>query len=239
MAAGEVGGRVALVTGGNRGIGLAIAKALAAAGDRVAVTYRKDPVEGFLSVPCDVTSSEDVDAAFCLVEETLGPVEVLVSNAGVTRDGLLMTMSEEAFGAVLNTNLAGAYRVSKRAVPKMIRARRGRIILVSSVVGLTGSGGQTNYAASKAGLVGFARSLAREIGGRGVTVNVVSPGFVDSDMTAVLPEKRRQEIVAQIPLQRMAKPEDVADAVAWLASDAASYVTGAVLPVDGGLGMGH
>lgn len=232
-------GRVALVTGGNRGIGLAIAHELAGAGHRVAVTYRKEPVAGFVSVRCDVTSTAEVDAAFGEVEATLGPVEILVANAGVNRDGLLMTMSEDAFESVVDTNLVGAYRLAKRAVPKMIKARKGRIVLISSVVGLTGSGGQTNYAASKAGLVGFARSLAREIGSRGVTVNVVSPGFVESDMTAALPEKRQQEILAQIPLKRMAHASEVAGLVTWLASDAAGYVTGAVIPVDGGLGMGH
>ena len=232
-------GRVVLVTGGNRGIGLAIARAFAAQGDRVAVTHRKEPVEGFLSVRCDITSVADVDNAFAEVETELGPVEVLVANAGVNRDGLLMQMSEEAFASVIDTNLVGAYRVAKRAVPKMIRARRGRIVLISSVVGLSGSGGQTNYAASKAGLVGFARSLAREIGSRKVTVNVVAPGFVETDMTAALPEDRRQEIIGQVPLQRMAQPDEVAGVVTWLASDAAAYVTGAVIPVDGGLGMGH
>ncbi len=232
-------GRVVLVTGGNRGIGLAIAHAFAALGDRVAVTHRKEPVEGFLSVRCDVTSSADVDGAFAEVEAQLGPVEVLVANAGVTRDGLLMQMSEEAFASVIDTNLVGAYRVTKRAVPKMIRARRGRIILISSVVGLAGSGGQTNYAASKAGLIGFARSLAREIGSRKVTVNVVAPGFIETDMTAALPEGRRQEIVGQIPLPRIGQADDVASAVTWLASEGAAYITGAVIPVDGGLGMGH
>jgi 3-oxoacyl-[acyl-carrier protein] reductase len=235
----ESEGRVVLVTGGNRGIGLAIAQAFAAQGDQVAVTYRKEPVEGFLSLRCDVTSLADVDVAFAEVEEKLGPVEILVANAGITRDGLLMQMSEEAFASVVDTNLVGAFRVAKRAVPKMIRARRGRIILISSVVGLAGSGGQTNYAASKAGLVGFARSLAREIGSRKVTVNVVSPGFIETDMTSALPEARRKDIVGQIPLQRIGQAEEVARVVAWLASDAASYVTGAVIPVDGGLGMGH
>jgi 3-oxoacyl-[acyl-carrier protein] reductase len=238
-AAVETSGRVVLVTGGNRGIGLSIARAFAALGDRVAVTHRKDPVEGFLSVRCDVTSITDVDAAFAEIEASLGPVEILVANAGITRDGLLMQMSEEAFASVIDTNLIGTYRVAKRAVPKMIRSRRGRIILISSVVALSGSGGQTNYAASKAGLVGFARSLAREIGSRKVTVNVVAPGFVETEMTAVLPETRRKDILAQIPLQRMADPDEVAGVVTWLASDAAAYVTGAVIPVDGGLGMGH
>jgi 3-oxoacyl-[acyl-carrier protein] reductase len=239
MAENEPVGRVILVTGGNRGIGMAIAQAFAALGDRVAVTHRKDPVEGFLSVRCDVTSVSDVDAAFAEVEAQLGPVEVLVANAGITRDGLLMQMSEEAFASVIDTNLVGAYRVAKRAVPKMIRARKGRIILISSVTGLAGSGGQTNYAASKAGLVGFARSLAREIGSRKVTVNVVAPGFIETDMTSVLSDERRKAIIDQIPLQRMAGPEEVAAAVTWLASEGAAYVTGAVIPVDGGLGMGH
>jgi 3-oxoacyl-[acyl-carrier protein] reductase len=205
----------------------------------VAVTYRKEPVDGFVSVRCDITSVADVDAAFAQVEAELGPVEVLVANAGITRDGLLLQMSEEAFASVIDTNLVGAYRVAKRAVPKMIRARKGRIILISSVVGLAGSAGQTNYAASKAGLVGFARSLAREIGSRKVTVNVVAPGFIETDMTAALPPARHDEIVAQIPLHRMAQPEEVAGVVTWLSSDAAAYITGAVIPVDGGLGMGH
>jgi 3-oxoacyl-(acyl-carrier-protein) reductase len=232
-------GRVVLVTGGNRGIGLAIARAFAALGDRVAVTYRKEPVEGFLSVCCDVASAEDVNAAFAEIEERLGPVEVLVANAGVTRDGLLMQMSEDAFTSVVDTNLGGAFRVAKRAVPKMIRARKGRIIFISSVVALSGSAGQTNYAASKAGLVGFGRSLAREIASRKVTVNVVAPGFIDTDMTAGLTPARHKEVVAQIPLGRMATPDEVAAVVTWLASDAAAYITGAVIPVDGGMGMGH
>jgi 3-oxoacyl-[acyl-carrier protein] reductase len=232
-------GRVVLITGGNRGIGLAIAQAFSEAGDQVAVTHRKEPVPGFLSVPCDVTSSADVDAAFSEVEEKLGPVEVLVANAGITKDGLLLQMSEEAFASVIDTNLVGTYRVAKRAVPKMLRARKGRIILISSVSALSGSGGQVNYAASKAGLVGFARSLAREIGSRKITVNVVAPGFIETDMTAVLPEAKKAELVAQIPLRRMAGPEEVAGVVTWLASDGAAYVTGAVIPVDGGLGMGH
>jgi len=232
-------GRVVLVTGGNRGIGLAIARAFADAGDRVAVTYRADPVEGFLSVRCDVTSGDDVEAAFAAVEAALGPVEILISNAGVTADGLLLSMKEDAWTRVIDANLTGAYRVARRATSKMIRARRGRIIFISSVVALTGSPGQTNYAASKAGLIGFARSLAREIGGRGVTVNVVSPGFVTTDMTAALSDARQAEIVEQVPLRRMARAEEVAAAVTWLASDAAGYVTGAVIPVDGGLGMGH
>ena len=234
--------RTVLVTGGNRGIGLATARAFEAHGDRVAVTYRSAPPEdagGLLAVRCDVTSGEDVDAAFSAVEAELGPVEVLVSNAGITADQLLLSMKEDAWAAVIDANLTGAYRVARRATSKMIRARWGRMVFVSSVVGLTGSPGQTNYAASKAGLVGFARSLAREIGGRGVTVNVVSPGFVTTDMTAALPEARQQEILEQVPLKRMATAEEVAAAITFLASDEAGYVTGAVIPVDGGLGMGH
>jgi NAD(P)-dependent dehydrogenase (short-subunit alcohol dehydrogenase family) len=232
-------GRVVLVTGGNRGIGLAIAQAFAGTGDRVAVTHRSAAVEGFFSVPCDVTSPTDVEAAFASVEAELGPVEVLVSNAGVNADTLLLSMKEDTWSRVIDANLSGAYRVARRATSRMIRARRGRIIFISSVVALTGSAGQTNYAASKAGLIGFARSLAREIGTRGVTVNVVAPGFVTTDMTLALPEARQAEIVEQVPLRRIGSPADVAAAVTWLASDAAAYVTGAVIPVDGGLGMGH
>jgi 3-oxoacyl-[acyl-carrier protein] reductase len=232
-------GRTVLVTGGNRGIGLAIARAFADAGHRVAVTHRSEPVEGFVSVRCDVTSVEDVDAAFSSVEAQLGPVEILVSNAGATADQLLLSMKEDAWSEVIDANLSGAYRVARRATSKMIRARWGRMIFISSVVALTGSPGQTNYAASKAGLIGFARSLAREIGGRGVTVNVVSPGFVTTDMTAALSDARQAEILEQVPLKRMASPEEIAAVTSFLASDAAGYITGAVIPVDGGLGMGH
>ena len=231
--------RVVLVTGGNRGIGLAIAESFQDAGDTVAVTYRDKPVEGFLSVKCDVTSGDDVERAFAEVEEQAGPVEVLVSNAGINADQLILSMKEDAWRSVIDANLTGAYRVARRATSRMIRARKGRIIFISSVVAMTGSPGQTNYAASKAGLIGLARSLAREIGGRGVTVNVVSPGFVTTDMTAELSEARRTDILDQVPLKRMASPAEVAAAVVFLASEEAAYITGAVLPVDGGLGMGH
>jgi 3-oxoacyl-[acyl-carrier protein] reductase len=228
-----------LVTGGNRGIGLAVARAFDTAGDRVAVTSRKGEVAGLFTVTCDVTDTASVDTAFDAVEERLGPVEILVSNAGINADQLLLQMKEEAWSSVLDANLTGAYRVARRALPKMIRARRGRIIFISSVVATLGSPGQTNYAASKAGLIGFARSLAREIGSRGVTVNVVAPGFVETDMTAALPEAYQSQIKEQVPLKRMATPEEVAGAVQWLASEQAGYTTGAVIPVDGGLGMGH
>jgi 3-oxoacyl-[acyl-carrier protein] reductase len=232
--------RSVVVTGGNRGIGLAIARRLAADGESVTVTSRSgDPVEGLEVVRCDVRDAASVDGAFSAVEAAQGPVEVLVANAGVTRDQLLALMSEDDFGAVLDTNLAGAYRVAKRAVRGMMRMRRGRLIFISSVVGLYGSGGQANYAASKAGLVGLARSLARELGSRNITANVVAPGFVDSDMTAGLPEERKAEILKAVPLGRYASPDEVAATVAFLAGQDAAYITGAVIPVDGGLGMGH
>ncbi|MCK2216468.1 beta-ketoacyl-ACP reductase [Actinomadura sp. ATCC 31491] len=229
--------RSVLVTGGNRGIGLAIARELAAAGDAVAVTYRSgEPPEGLFGVRCDVTSTADVEAAFDKVEAEQGPVEVLVSNAGITKDTLLAMMKEDTFTDVIDANLTGAYRVAKRAIRPMMKLKRGRIVLISSVVGLSGQAGQANYAASKAGLVGFARSLAREYGSRNITVNVVAPGFVATDMTAGLDQDK---IVANVPLGRQAAPEEVARVVRFLASDDASYITGAVIPVDGGLGMGH
>jgi 3-oxoacyl-[acyl-carrier protein] reductase len=233
-------GRSVLVTGGNRGIGLAIATAFRANGDDVAITYRSgEPPAGFLAVRCDVTDTEQVDAAFATITEQQGAVEVLVANAGITRDTLLLRMSDDDFTQVLDANLTGAFRVARAASKTMLRARKGRIVLISSVVGLSGSAGQANYAASKAGLVGLARSLARELGSRSITVNVVAPGFVATDMTAELTDERRAAIVAQVPLARYAEPSEVADAVLFLASDAAAYITGAVVPVDGGLGMGH
>jgi 3-oxoacyl-[acyl-carrier protein] reductase len=232
--------RSVLVTGGNRGIGLAIARRLAAAGDQVTVTSRSgDPVDGLAVVRCDVTDTASVDAAFKEVEERQGTVDVLVSNAGVTHDQLLALLKEEDFASVIDTNLTGAFRVSKRAVRAMMRQRHGRLIFISSVVGLLGSAGQANYAAAKAGLVGLARSLARELAPRNITANVVAPGFVDTDMTAALPEATKTAILDRVPLGRYASADEVAALVAFLAGDDAAYITGAVIPVDGGLGMGH
>ncbi|HEY5352070.1 MAG TPA: 3-oxoacyl-ACP reductase FabG [Streptosporangiaceae bacterium] len=232
--------RSVLVTGGNRGIGLAIARRLAAGGDQVTVTSRSgDAVAGLATVACDVRDADAVDQAFATVEADQGPVEVLVANAGITRDQLLALMKEDDFTDVIDTNLTGAYRVAKRAVRGMMRLRRGRMVFISSVVGLLGSGGQANYAASKAGLVGLARSLARELGSRNITANVVAPGFVDTDMTAGLPDERKAAILGQVPLGRLATAEEVAATVAFLAGPDAAYITGAVIPVDGGLGMGH
>jgi 3-oxoacyl-[acyl-carrier protein] reductase len=233
-------GRSVLVTGGNRGIGLAVARAFQAAGDDVAVTYRSgEPPEGLFGVRCDVTSTDDVDAAFATVEEHQGPVEILVANAGITRDTLVLRMSDDDFTDVIDANLTGAFRAARRAAKGMLRLKKGRIIMVSSVVGMTGSAGQVNYAASKAGMVGLARSLARELGSRGITVNVVAPGFVATDMTAELSDDRRAAIVAQVPLARYAEASEVADVITFLASPGAGYITGALVPVDGGLGMGH
>ena len=233
-------GRVVLVTGGSKGIGLAIAKHFTDLGDRVAVTYNSSPPpDGFLAIKCDVTDNAQVDAAFKQIEDTLGPVQVLVSNAGITKDGLLLRMSEDAFTDVIDANLSGAFRVVRRAAPNMLRAKGGRIVLISSVVGLLGSAGQVNYAASKSGLVGLARSVARELGSRNITANVVAPGPVATDMIAALSEKRQDELTAAVPLGRMATPEEIAGVVGFLASDAAGYITGALIPVDGGLGMGH
>ncbi len=232
--------RVVLITGGSKGIGLACAKAFAALGDKVAITYNSSPPPPeFFGVKCDVTDTAQVDAAFAAVEEHFGTVEVLVSNAGITKDTLLLRMKEADFTEVIDANLTAAFRVVKRATPGMLKARSGRIILMSSVVGLLGSAGQANYAASKAGLVGLARSLARELGSRSITVNVVAPGPVETDMTAALTAEQLQTITSSVPLQRMATPEEVAGVVAFLASQPAAYITGAVIPVDGGLGMGH
>ena len=232
--------RVVLVTGGSRGIGLACARRFADQGDKVAVTYHSSPPpDGMFGVACDVTSGESVEAAFTAVEEQYGPVEVLISNAGVTKDGLILRMSEDDFTSVIDANLTAAYRVAKRATQGMLRARKGRMIFMSSVVALTGSAGQVNYAASKAGLVGLARSLARELASRAITVNVVAPGPVETDMTAALGDKRISDLTAAVPLGRFATAEEIAGTVAFLASPEAGYITGAVIPVDGGLGMGH
>lgn len=232
--------RSVLVTGGNRGIGRAIAEAFLAQGDQVAVTSRNgDAPDGAFAVACELTDPASVTAAFDAVEAHQGPVEVLVANAGITRDTLLLRMSEEDWDDVVQTNLTGTFRVVKRAAKGMLRLRRGRIILISSVVGMLGSPGQVNYATTKAGLVGMARSIARELGSRGITANVVAPGFIETDMTAVLPEEQQQAYRDQIPLGRMGAVNEIADAVTWLASDRAGYVTGALIPVDGGLGMGH
>jgi 3-oxoacyl-[acyl-carrier protein] reductase len=233
--------RIVLITGGSKGIGLACAQRFAALGDKVAITYNSSaPSSDFFAVKCDVTKADEVDAAFKAVEEHFGgPVEVLVSNAGITKDTLLLRMSEDDFSSVVDANLTAAFRVVKRASQGMLRARKGRIILMSSVVGLLGSAGQANYSASKSGLVGFARSLARELGSRSITVNVVAPGPVATDMTAALGEDRMKELTDAVPLARVASPDEIAGVVAFLAGPDAGYITGAVIPVDGGLGMGH
>jgi 3-oxoacyl-[acyl-carrier protein] reductase len=236
----DSGGRSVLVTGGNRGIGRAIAEAFLANGDKVAVTTRSGGApDGALDVRCDIPDAAAVEEAFSQIEAAHGPVEVLVANAGVTKDTLILRMSEEDWSSVIDTNLTGSFRLAKRAAKGMLRLRRGRIIFISSVVGLLGSAGQANYAASKAGLVGMARSLARELGSRSITANVVAPGFVETDMTAVLTDDQKSTIKTQVPLGRYASPDEIAAAVTWLAGDGAAYVTGAVIPVDGGLGMGH
>ncbi|MBG0716803.1 beta-ketoacyl-ACP reductase [Microbacterium sp. 2C] len=233
-------GRVVLVTGGNRGIGRAIAERFVAEGYRTAVTARSgEGPEGTLTVRADVTDAASLDAAFTEVEREWGSVEIVVANAGITKDTLLLRMTEDDFDSVVATNLGGTFRVVKRASKGMLRARWGRVILISSVVGLYGSAGQINYSSSKAALVGFARSLTRELGGRGITANVVAPGFIETDMTAELPEETQAEYKRSIPAGRFATPDEVAGVVAWLASDDAAYVSGAVIPVDGGLGMGH
>jgi len=242
---GAVMDRVVLVTGGNRGIGLAIAQAFHAQGDRVAITARSGqlPAElagtSVMAIAADVTDRESIDAAFDQIEAVWGPVEILVANAGITRDTLLMRMSDDDIEAVVQTNLIGSIRVARRAAKGMLKLRRGRIVFISSVVGLLGSAGQVNYAASKSGLIGAARSIARELGSRGITANVVAPGFVATDMTAELPDERKAEILSSVPLGRLAAPNEIADVVTFLASDAAGYITGSVIPVDGGLGMGH
>ncbi|HEY9498857.1 MAG TPA: beta-ketoacyl-ACP reductase [Terrimesophilobacter sp.] len=232
--------RTVLVTGGNRGIGFAIAEEFLAQGHRVAVTARSGngPI-GAMTVRADVTDAASIDAAFTAIEAELGPVEILVANAGITKDTLLLRMTEEDFTSVIDTNLSGAFRVVKRASKGMLKARFGRIVLVSSVVGLLGSAGQVNYSASKSGLVGLARSLTRELGSRNITANVVAPGFIETEMTAVLPEAQQAEYLKSIPAGRFATPAEVARVIAWLASDDAAYISGAVIPVDGGLGMGH
>ncbi|MGH8861877.1 MAG: 3-oxoacyl-ACP reductase FabG [Jatrophihabitantaceae bacterium] len=235
----DTAGRTVLVTGGNRGIGLAVARAFAANGDRVAITHRGSGApDALFGVKCDVTSAEDVESAFAAVEAEFGPVEILISNAGITDDTLLLRMSEDSFQRVLDANLTGAYRVAQRAAKGMLRARKGRLIFISSVVALIGSPGQANYAASKAGLIGFARSIARELGSRSITANVIAPGFIETDMTATLGEARQKEILGSVPLGRYGSADEVAGAALYLASPAGGYVSGVVLPVDGGLGMG-
>ena len=231
---------IALVTGGNRGIGLAIAHSLQAAGHDVVVTYRSGtPPIDFKSVQMDVTSTESVEAAFTSIEEQWGLPEIIVANAGMTKDGLVMRMSDEDFESVIDTNLTGAFRVARRATKGLLKLKRGRLIFVGSVVGSVGSAGQVNYSSSKAGLVGMARSFARELGSRGITANVIAPGFVETDMTATLDEKRRGEISGSVPLGRFCTAEEIADVVTFIASPQASYISGALIPVDGGLGMGH
>ena len=236
----ETTARSVLVTGGNRGIGRAIAEAFVANGDKVAVTTRSGGApEGTLDIRCDITDAGQVEAAFAQIEEAHGPVEVLVANAGITADTLLLRMSDDDWSSVIDTNLTGSFRLAKRASKGMLRLRRGRIVFISSVVGLLGSAGQVNYAASKSGLVGMARSIARELGSRSITANVVAPGFIETDMTGVLSDDQKAAIKAQVPLSRFGSVDDIAETVLWLTGPGAAYVTGAVIPVDGGLGMGH
>jgi 3-oxoacyl-[acyl-carrier protein] reductase len=231
---------IALVTGGNRGIGLAIATALRDAGHRVVITYRSGtPPTGFDAVQMDVTDSASVESAFTMIESEIGQPEIIVANAGITKDTLVLRMTDEDFESVIDANLTGAFRVAKRATKGLLKLKRGRLIFIGSVVGGVGAAGQVNYSASKSGLVGMARSFSRELGSRGITANVVAPGFVETDMTAELDEKRRSEIAAQVPLGRFCSAQEIADVVTFIASDKASYITGAIIPVDGGLGMGH
>lgn len=231
---------IALVTGGNRGIGLAIARSLKSEGHRVVITFRSGtPPEGFDAVQMDVTDGQSVEAAFSKIESEIGQPEIIVANAGITKDTLVMRMSDEDFESVIDANLTGAFRVAKRATKGLLKLKRGRLIFVGSVVGSVGAAGQVNYSASKSGLVGMARSFARELGSRGITANVIAPGFVETDMTASLDEKRRSDIAAQVPLGRFCSAEEIAEVVSFIASNKASYITGAIIPVDGGLGMGH
>ncbi len=231
---------IALVTGGNRGIGLAIAQSLQADGHQVVVTYRSGSApEGFSAVQMDVTSSESVDAAFAQIESQWGQPEIIVANAGITKDGLVMRMSDEDFESVINANLTGAFRVARRATKGLLKLKRGRLIFIGSVVGGVGAAGQVNYSASKSGLLGMARSFARELGSRGITANVIAPGFVETDMTAALDEKRSSEIAASVPLGRFCSADEIAKVVSFIASPESAYITGALIPVDGGLGMGH
>ena len=231
---------IALVTGGNRGIGLAIARSLQSEGHRVVITYRSGtPPEGFDAVQMDVADGQSVESAFAKIENEIGQPEIIVANAGITKDTLVMRMSDEDFESVIDANLTGAFRVAKRATKGLLKLKRGRLIFVGSVVGSVGAAGQVNYSASKSGLVGMARSFARELGSRGITANVIAPGFVETDMTANLDEKRRGDIAAQVPLGRFCSAEEIAEVVSFIASSKASYITGAIIPVDGGLGMGH
>jgi 3-oxoacyl-[acyl-carrier protein] reductase len=231
---------IALVTGGNRGIGLAIARSLQSEGHRVVITYRSGtPPEGFDAVQMEVTDGQSVESAFAKIESEIGQPEIIVANAGITKDTLVMRMSDEDFESVIDANLTGAFRVAKRATKGLLKLKRGRLIFVGSVVGSVGAAGQVNYSASKSGLVGMARSFARELGSRGITANVIAPGFVETDMTSSLDEKRRSDIAAQVPLGRFCSADEIAEVVSFIASSKASYITGAIIPVDGGLGMGH